>query len=157
MKHPPTRPTTHPMANPPVNRLTPLLLAIAVSVVASARLTHGEESAKKINFVNDIVPILTKSGCNAGVCHAKAGGGQNGFQLSYSVSNRNRTIKHSSRKGEDGVYFPLLPTQACYSKRHQGKSRMVAVFACLVTRTGTRCCDYGLSKGLPYRMPMTRC
>jgi hypothetical protein len=134
------------MANPPVNRLTPLLLAIALSVVASARLTHGEESAKKINFVNDIVPILTKSGCNAGVCNCH-----------YSVSNRNRTIKHSSRKVEDGVYFLLLPTQACYSKRHQGKSHMVAVFACLVTRTGTRCCDYGLSKGLPYRTPMTRC
>lgn len=36
----------------------------------------------KISFVNDIVPVLTKAGCNAGACHAKAGGGQNGFQLS---------------------------------------------------------------------------
>ena len=28
------------------------------------------------------MPVLTKAGCNAGVCHAKAGGGQKGFQLS---------------------------------------------------------------------------
>ena len=28
------------------------------------------------------MPIFTKAGCNAGTCHAKAGGGQNGFQLS---------------------------------------------------------------------------
>lgn len=35
-----------------------------------------------VSFVNDVVPLLTKAGCNAGVCHAKAGGGQNGFQLS---------------------------------------------------------------------------
>src|SRR5690606_17470977 len=35
-----------------------------------------------ISFVNDVVPVLTKAGCNAGSCHAKAGGGQNGFQLS---------------------------------------------------------------------------
>jgi hypothetical protein len=35
-----------------------------------------------VSFVNEIVPLLTKAGCNAGVCHAKAGNGQNGFQLS---------------------------------------------------------------------------
>ncbi len=40
------------------------------------------EASGQIDFANDIVPILTKSGCNAGVCHAKAGGGQNGFELS---------------------------------------------------------------------------
>jgi len=39
-------------------------------------------SAERVSFVNDVVPILTKSGCNVGVCHAKAGNGQNGFQLS---------------------------------------------------------------------------
>jgi hypothetical protein len=35
-----------------------------------------------ISFTHDVVPVLTKAGCNAGACHAKAGGGQNGFQLS---------------------------------------------------------------------------
>lgn len=38
--------------------------------------------AGDVSFVNDVVPVLTKAGCNAGACHAKAGGGQNGFQLS---------------------------------------------------------------------------
>jgi len=42
----------------------------------------GQELRSPVSFVNDVVPILTKSGCNAGVCHAKAGNGQNGFQLS---------------------------------------------------------------------------
>ncbi len=32
--------------------------------------------------MNDVVPLLTKSGCNTGVCHAKAGTGQNGLQFS---------------------------------------------------------------------------
>src|ERR1700758_896207 len=36
---------------------------------------------RPINFANDIVPIFTKAGCNAGGCHGKAGG-QNGFKLS---------------------------------------------------------------------------
>lgn len=34
-----------------------------------------------INFANEIVPIFTKLGCNAGGCHGKSGG-QNGFKLS---------------------------------------------------------------------------
>ncbi|QDU19228.1 DUF1549 and DUF1553 domain-containing protein [Urbifossiella limnaea] len=36
----------------------------------------------RVSFVNDVVPVLTRAGCNAGSCHAKAGGGQKGFQLS---------------------------------------------------------------------------
>ncbi|MFM8580166.1 MAG: S-layer protein, partial [Planctomycetaceae bacterium] len=39
-------------------------------------------AADAVSYLNDVVPVLTKSGCNLGVCHAKAGGGQNGFQLS---------------------------------------------------------------------------
>jgi hypothetical protein len=34
-----------------------------------------------VNFKNDIVPILTRLGCNSGGCHGKSGG-QNGFALS---------------------------------------------------------------------------
>src|SRR5262245_48868778 len=34
-----------------------------------------------INFVNQVVPIFTKMGCNSGGCHGKASG-QNGFRLS---------------------------------------------------------------------------
>jgi hypothetical protein len=33
------------------------------------------------SFVNDIIPILTRYGCNQGACHGK-GSGQNGFRLS---------------------------------------------------------------------------
>ncbi|OYV82812.1 MAG: S-layer protein, partial [Planctomycetia bacterium 21-64-5] len=51
------------------------LLGLCVPSVVDA----GERT---VSFVNEIVPVLTKAGCNAGVCHAKAGNGQNGFQLS---------------------------------------------------------------------------
>ncbi|MCB1278036.1 hypothetical protein, partial [Prosthecobacter sp.] len=40
------------------------------------------EASRPLSFVNDIQPILTKAGCNAGVCHAKAITGQRGFRLS---------------------------------------------------------------------------
>ncbi|MCA9059184.1 MAG: hypothetical protein KDA85_11815, partial [Planctomycetaceae bacterium] len=43
--------------------------------------TRAADTEKPISFVNEVIPVLTKSGCNMGICHAKAGGGQNGFQL----------------------------------------------------------------------------
>jgi len=40
-----------------------------------------------VNFPNQIVPIFTKAGCNAGGCHGKSSG-QNGFKLSLLVLSR---------------------------------------------------------------------
>ena len=34
-----------------------------------------------VHFVNEVVPVFTKAGCNGGGCHGKSGG-QNGFKLS---------------------------------------------------------------------------
>jgi hypothetical protein len=55
-----------------VLRLTlPTLLASAASVGA----------AEPVSFAREVVPILTKSGCNAGACHGTLSG-KNGFRLS---------------------------------------------------------------------------
>lgn len=42
---------------------------------------QGVAEISPVHFVNDIVPILSKLGCNSGGCHGKASG-QNGFKLS---------------------------------------------------------------------------
>jgi hypothetical protein len=44
-------------------------------------VVEGAERERPINFTNQIVPIFSKLGCNAGACHGKASG-QNGFKLS---------------------------------------------------------------------------
>ena len=49
--------------------------AITAGVPVSASL------AAPLDFTNDIVPVLSKQGCNSGACHGKAIG-QNGFKLS---------------------------------------------------------------------------
>lgn len=54
----------------------------ALVCVVAAVVPANAADTPKLSFLNDVVPILTKAGCNMGVCHAKAGGGQNGFQLS---------------------------------------------------------------------------
>lgn len=47
-----------------------------VSVVVSAF-----QGSRNIDFASEVVPVLTRFGCNAGGCHGKASG-QNGFKLS---------------------------------------------------------------------------
>ncbi len=42
---------------------------------------HGSAESPTVNLEDDIVPILTRFGCNSGACHGKARG-QNGFELS---------------------------------------------------------------------------
>ncbi len=42
---------------------------------------EGASSIQPVHFVNDVVPLFSKLGCNSGGCHGKASG-QNGFKLS---------------------------------------------------------------------------
>jgi len=55
-----------------------LIFAFLMSGVCHMALASN---ASTIHFATDIVPILTKHGCNSGGCHGKATG-QNGFKLS---------------------------------------------------------------------------
>ena len=57
-------------------RSFPIALA-AIVFVFHTSLQAGEPPS----FLNDVVPILTRQGCNQGSCHGK-GAGQNGFRLS---------------------------------------------------------------------------
>jgi hypothetical protein len=41
----------------------------------------GTKAEKTPSFLNDVMPVFTKLGCNQGACHGK-GAGQNGFRLS---------------------------------------------------------------------------
>lgn len=56
--------------------------SLTIALVASVLMPVLVRAEDSVSFMNDVVPVLTKAGCNAGVCHAKAGGGQKGFQLS---------------------------------------------------------------------------
>src|SRR5439155_11699782 len=68
------------------------LLAMAIPVSAAdqprppvqpapAGVVGEAADSQPPSFLNDVVPILTRQGCNQGSCHGK-GAGQNGFRLS---------------------------------------------------------------------------
>ena len=45
--------------------------ALLLTLLSSSTLV-AQESTSPVSFVNDVVPVLTKAGCNSGPCHAKA-------------------------------------------------------------------------------------
>ena len=73
-------PETSRTRQPSIHWLWILSMAGVLSLACPISPAHAAD--RPVSFVNDVVPVLTKAGCNMGVCHAKAGGGQNGFQLS---------------------------------------------------------------------------
>lgn len=89
----------------------------------------GLSNARAVDFATEIVPLLSRFGCNAGGCHGKQGG-QNGFQLSlfgfdtefdYSAlvkEARGRRVNVSSAAGS------LLLRKAVGSVPHGGGRRI---------------------------------
>jgi hypothetical protein len=82
---------------------------------------YADEPPGAIHFANDVVPVLTKAGCNAGVCHAKAGGGQNGFELSLLGFEPQDDYDHLVREGRGRRLFPAAPEQSLLLKKASGQ------------------------------------
>src|ERR1019366_3219570 len=61
--------------------LAVLTLVVLAACVAAQQPSSDTTRAEPVYFNTDVVPLLTKLGCNSGGCHGKTGG-QNGFSLS---------------------------------------------------------------------------
>ncbi len=121
-------------------RLQPWLQCVAFAIFLigmSAALAPilGQETITSVSFVNDVVPLLTKAGCNSGVCHAKAGNGQNGFRLSllgFEPKEDFEYIAKDSRGRRLSLALPessLLLRKASAKLPHGGGLRFVATSA----------------------------
>src|SRR5690349_18336727 len=89
-------------------------LAIARSLLLATALVAPLQAADEstLTFVNDVAPILTKAGCNAGACHAKAGMGQRGFRLSLLGFEPEEDYEHIVKEGKGRRVFPVAPDQS---------------------------------------------
>ena len=81
------------------------------------------------NFENDIVPILSRYGCNSSGCHGKAEG-QNGFKLSVFGFDPEADYAALLMEGRGRRVFPAVPEQSlllqkiCGSMPHGGGIRL---------------------------------
>ena len=66
------------------------------------------DSPRPINFSNEIVPVFTKLGCNAGGCHGKSGG-QNGFKLSLLGFYPDQDYEWLVKEHRGRRIFPFAP------------------------------------------------
>ncbi len=86
-------------------------IVLMLVCVGDGLLTANEPSAR-LSWTNDVMPVFTKAGCNAGVCHAKAGGGQNGFQLSLLGFEPKEDYEHLVKEGRGRRLFPGAPEKS---------------------------------------------
>ena len=88
---------------------TARILVRAGRLTASVPITVREFStARSLNFANQVVPIFTKLGCNAGGCHGKASG-QNGFRLSLLGFEPTLDYETLVKEGRGRRLFPPAP------------------------------------------------
>lgn len=87
------------------------LLRFSILLLLSAAIVHADEHPKAVSFVNDIVPILTKAGCNGGACHGKSTG-QNGFKLSIFGFEPSEDYEHLVIEGRGRRLTPSAPEQS---------------------------------------------
>jgi hypothetical protein len=118
-------------------RVTPVvdgtaLISATTSDGSTATLPVEVVNADKpapTHFANQVVPIFTKYGCNAGGCHGKAAG-QNGFRLSLLGFEPAEDFDHLVKEARGRRVFPaapersLLVTKATAEVPHGGGKRL---------------------------------
>lgn len=87
--------------------LRPLLLG-ALCAISQAGLA-AEDGL--VSLVNEVVPVLTKQGCNGGTCHGKATG-QNGFKLSLFGFEANDDYAHLVYEQRGRRLIPAAPEES---------------------------------------------
>lgn len=100
------------------------LIASAMSFViatTSVGICDDASAVANISFSNDIVPVLTKAGCNTGACHAKAGGGQNGFQLSLLGFEHQEDYESLVKEGRGRRLFRSSPKDSLLLRKISGQ------------------------------------
>jgi len=66
---------------------------------------------RPINFANDVIPVLSKYGCNSGGCHGKATG-QNGFKLSLLGFDAAGDYESIVKQAHGRRVFPAAPERS---------------------------------------------
>ena len=106
----------------------------------------------KLSFVRDILPILSRSGCNGGSCHAKPNG-QNGFALSVFAYDPSSDYHEIVKDAHGRRVFPSFPEESLILQKatltvpHKGGKRLEpgSAFHQDLVRW--------MREGLPFRLP----
>ena len=82
-----------------------LRIPFAIAFLLSASTARAADTP---SFLNEVVPLLTKAGCNQGSCHGK-GAGQNGFRLSLRGYAPDQDYRSITREFDGRRIHPSKP------------------------------------------------
>jgi hypothetical protein len=88
--------------------------------IALATLTLEPRAPRPWDFAQDIVPILTRAGCNTGSCHGRADG-QNGFHLSLFGYDPALDFQAVARDGAARRLSRLVPIESLFLAKLSGR------------------------------------
>ncbi len=92
-------------------------------------VVHPAGDVQPLSFVKDILPILSRAGCNGGSCHAKPNG-QNSFALSVFAYDPRSDYEEIVSDARGRRVFPGLPEQSLLLQKptlaipHKGGKRL---------------------------------
>src|SRR3954447_24380625 len=74
-----------------------------------------------VDFARDVIPLLTRHGCNSGGCHGKASG-QNGFKLSLLGFEPQEDYEFLTREARGRRIIPAAPTHSLLLRKASGQA-----------------------------------
>jgi len=111
------------------------------------------ESDRPVSFVNDVMPVLTKAGCNTGACHAKAGGGQNGFQLSLLGFEPAEDYESLLKEARGRRLFRAVPDRSLILMKASAVTPHGGGLRLAQTSRGYQSILHWIQQGTPYQLP----
>ncbi|HEY2586043.1 MAG TPA: DUF1553 domain-containing protein [Tepidisphaeraceae bacterium] len=138
-----------------VHGITPGSATISATVQGMTVRIHVTVTPARgsgISFVNDILPVLSRAGCNAGACHAKPEG-QNGFKLSVFAFDPKSDYRAIVKGDRGRRVFPAAPEESLLLKKptaaiqHGGGQRIQR------DAPAYRLIKTWIEQGMPYDQP----
>jgi hypothetical protein len=114
------RPGPHAL---PFFRATVLSICLVVPCAAAAAppSNPSSDADRPVDFANDVVPLLTRHGCNAGGCHGKASG-QNGLKLSLFGFDPAFDYNAIVKEARGRRVFPAAPNRSLLLAKPAGQA-----------------------------------
>src|SRR5579862_3826668 len=91
---------------------------LGISLLLAGGAVRADEP-RRFNFENEIVPILSKFGCNTSGCHGKAEG-QNGFKLSVFGFDPAADYAALTQEGRGRRVVPSVPERSLLLTKASG-------------------------------------
>lgn len=110
---------SHGVIRPKKEGLAKLTATVGNDVITIPIKISGLTEPQTVSFSREVIPVLTKAGCNSGACHGKAEG-KNGFKLSVFGYDAAGDYEAILKQGRGRRVFVGAPDQSLLLQKGSG-------------------------------------